>query len=341
MGKHKGGVYKFRKVKMLLVAIAALMALTAITGCATRGPFGLSSLVSAESADGDGGAGDGRHPATDSGLDGQTNNPSGESTVSGPPPQSSGTPTPNEQAVNRPSPSPTPNTDPNSNGKPNTDPSTKPDTNVTVPPSPPSGHEKPPESVKGHKEKRIALTFDDGPDQRYTPAILDILKKKGVKATFFLVGQQVKKEPEVAKRIVDEGHAVGNHSMHHKKMSKLTDQEIADEISEADELIEKAIGEKPNMFRAPYGAVSDSLKKQLAEDGRTLVGWNIDTKDWAGTSPKAMREMIRKEADPGDIILMHSFGSKNIQHTVEALPGIIDDLKKMGYTFVTADELAA
>ncbi|WP_216651715.1 polysaccharide deacetylase family protein [Paenibacillus sp. NEAU-GSW1] len=223
-------------------------------------------------------------------------------------------------------------------------PTTKPNSNKTG-----SATEKPKSNASSEEtekpdkqeKKLVALTFDDGPDSRYTTAILDILKEKGVKATFFVVGQQVEKEPETLKRIVDEGHAVGNHTMNHKQLPKLTDKQMKQEIESADKLIEKVIGYKPTMVRAPYGAVSDALKKYMKSENRQLVGWNVDTRDWAGTSVSDMRSMIKEKAKPGAIILMHSFGSKNIKHTVEMLPGAIDDLKKMGYTFVTADQLVS
>lgn len=188
-------------------------------------------------------------------------------------------------------------------------------------------------------EKYVALTFDDGPDLKYTTAILDILKDKGVKATFFVVGQQVGKYPEVMKRIVDEGHAVGNHSYNHPNMKKLDRAKIEKEIDDTDALIYKAIGFNTDLFRAPYGAVSDTLKDVMKKKERHLIGWNIDTRDWDGTSPAEMRAMIKDEAKAGSIILMHSFGGKHIQNTVEALPGIIDDLKEMGFTLATINEM--
>ncbi|OMF24429.1 hypothetical protein BK133_22940 [Paenibacillus sp. FSL H8-0548] len=196
------------------------------------------------------------------------------------------------------------------------------------------------EEQPSKNDKLIALTFDDGPDKRYTTDILDILKEKGVKATFFVVGQQVTKNPEVLQRIVDEGHAIGNHTYNHKDLSKLTKQQIIEEVKTGDAVIKKAVGFTPSMFRAPYGAVSDTLKDLLKANNRKLVGWNIDTRDWAGTSASDIRKMIKKEAKPNGIILMHSFGSKHIKNTVQALPGVIDDLEGMGYTFVFADQCA-
>lgn len=198
---------------------------------------------------------------------------------------------------------------------------------------------KPDGNEPAEPDKVVALTFDDGPDTRYTPAILDILKEKGVKATFFVVGLQVSKSPEVLERIVKEGHSVGNHTLNHKDLSELNKDAILKEINAGDKLIKDAVGFTPVLFRAPYGAVSDTLKDIIDNTGRQMIGWTVDTRDWAGTPIDEMREMIRTETKPGGIILMHSFGGKHIAGTVEALPAIIDDLKEMGYSFATVDEL--
>lgn len=187
--------------------------------------------------------------------------------------------------------------------------------------------------------KRAALTFDDGPDAKYTTAILDILKEKGVKATFFVVGTQVEKYPEVMKRIKEEGHAIGNHTQAHKNLRELGRSGILQQITQADEAIEAAVGYTPSLFRAPYGAVSDMLIDELEDEDRRLVGWTVDTRDWAGTSIPEMREMIRKETESNGIILMHSFGGKYIRNTVEMLPDIIDDLQELGFTLVTVDQI--
>jgi len=206
-------------------------------------------------------------------------------------------------------------------------------------PDKPDKPAKPDVDKPSEKKKIVALTFDDGPDTRYTTAILDILKEKSIKATFFLVGQQVAKHPEIAKRIVDEGHVIGNHSYNHKDLSKLTKDQIISEMTTTDDMIKEAVGFTPTLFRAPYGAVSDTLKNVLKTNGRELIGWNVDTRDWAGTSIASMRKMIKHETKPGSTILMHSFGSKHIKNTVEMLPDVIQDLEDMGYSFVTSDKM--
>ncbi|QYR21154.1 polysaccharide deacetylase family protein [Paenibacillus sp. sptzw28] len=187
--------------------------------------------------------------------------------------------------------------------------------------------------------KLAALTFDDGPDAKYTPAILDILEKYKVKATFFTVGTQVKKYPNMMRHIVKEGHEIGNHTYHHANLTKLDNEKIADEIMWTDTLIKREVGFVPRLVRAPYGALSPSVKEIIKDNGRTLVNWTVDTRDWAGETAAEIRENVDEHIHPGGIILMHSFGSSNIHNTVDALPLVIQDLHKKGYTLVTVDEL--
>lgn len=203
-----------------------------------------------------------------------------------------------------------------------------------------SGTEQPsPPPDKSAGNKYVALTFDDGPDTKYTTAILDILKEKGVKATFFVVGQQVSKYPEVLRRIADEGHAVGNHTENHKDLKKLGKAGILEQIGKTDQAVKEVLGEAPALFRAPYGSLSDTLTQVLRDQGRHHTGWTVDTEDWAGTSVADMRQMIIHDTKPNGIILMHSFGGKHIKNTVAMLPAVIDDLQELGYTLVTVDEL--
>jgi len=188
-----------------------------------------------------------------------------------------------------------------------------------------------------------ALTFDDGPDDKYTPRILDILKKEDVKGTFFVVGQQAKQHPQMMKRIVEEGHVVGNHSWDHPDLAKAATDKIQSEIMSTDDEIKQLTGAVPTLFRAPYGAVSPQLALEAAESGHELIGWSVDTLDWDGKSVAQILTNVKKEVRPGSIILQHFAGGKkgNLNNTVEALPQIIAYLKQKGYTLVTVPELIA
>lgn len=232
-----------------------------------------------------------------------------------------------------------------SKGAPGADPSegSPDDLDSYVPENPPQEPgTKPADSADGKEPiKRVALTFDDGPDKVYTSKVLDILHEYGVPGTFFLVGTQVEKFPDTAKRIVDEGHSIGNHSWNHADLSKLSAAAIREQISKADEAMKQATGVVPSLFRAPYGAVSKTLKAELNKLGRELVGWTVDPRDWAGTSVAAMRKNVNETVRPDGVILLHSFGGKNgdLTNTLELLPLIIADLHDKGYVFVTIDEL--
>ncbi|WP_211222610.1 polysaccharide deacetylase family protein [Paenibacillus daejeonensis] len=197
------------------------------------------------------------------------------------------------------------------------------------------------ESAAGDR-KLVALTFDDGPDIRYTPQVLEILKQYGVKATFFVVGTQIEKYPAVLQQMKDEGHTIGNHTYAHANLPKLEGQALIDEIEKGDELIKDVLGETTRYFRAPYGAVSDPLKALLRETGRELVGWTVDTRDWAGTEPDEILKIVQETVRPNGIILMHSFGGRkgSLQNTIDALPAVIEYLQNEGYTLVPMSELS-
>ncbi|OXS57621.1 hypothetical protein B1A99_16300 [Cohnella sp. CIP 111063] len=221
---------------------------------------------------------------------------------------------------------------------------TSPDAETAVQPPKQGGKplpspDKPKEDTK--PRPRVALTFDDGPDNNYTVRILDILKDYDAKATFFLVGTQVKKYPDIAKRIVEEGHAVGNHSWSHGDLTKLSVKQRAEQIDKAQQIIEEATGTTPRLMRAPYGAVSKDVLATIHDDRMKHVAWTVDTKDWAGSSVEDMYKNVMANTGDGGIILMHSFGGRKnaLEHTVKLLPKIIEDLRAKGYELVTVEEM--
>jgi len=228
-------------------------------------------------------------------------------------------------------------TEPAQSPDPTPDAVTKPSGEQTVPTPPPAPVDK--DKYKGRK--LVALTFDDGPDGKYTAQILDVLRDYNVKATFFLVGQQVNKYPEVAQRIVEEGHSIGNHSWSHKDLTKLSSKARDEEIDKTQQAILKATGVTPQLMRAPYGALSDSVLKSVREYNMKHVFWTVDTRDWAGTSVSEMYKNVLTHTRQGGVILMHSFGGRKhaIEHTIKLLPSIIEDLGAKGYEFATVDEL--
>jgi polysaccharide deacetylase family sporulation protein PdaB len=194
---------------------------------------------------------------------------------------------------------------------------------------------------KYKNKKLVALTFDDGPDNKYTLQILEILKEYDVKATFFMVGVQVEKYPETAKKIVEEGHSIGNHSWSHKDLSKLSGKALDNEIDKAQQAILEATGVTPHLMRAPYGAISDTMLDAVHKEDMKHVFWTVDTRDWAGSSVADMHKNVVAHTHKGGIILMHSFGGRKhaIEHTVMLLPSIITELREKGYEFATVDEI--
>ncbi|AZK47419.1 polysaccharide deacetylase family protein [Paenibacillus lentus] len=204
-------------------------------------------------------------------------------------------------------------------------------------------HSKYSETFKfsGPHVKQIALTFDDVPDPRFTPKVLDILKQHGVKATFFVVGNRAKKHPELLKRIHREGHIVGNHSYSHPLFKKKSALDFKNEIRRAEKIIEKIVGYKPRFIRPPYGEINEEQLKWAKQQGYKIINWNVDSLDWKALDKEKVKHNVLSAVGPGAIVLQHAGGGvgSNLSGTVEALPDIIRILRNRGYCFVTISEL--
>ncbi|WP_241154377.1 polysaccharide deacetylase family protein [Staphylospora marina] len=187
--------------------------------------------------------------------------------------------------------------------------------------------------------KRVALTFDDGPDRHFTLQILEILEKERVPATFFVVGQLAEKHPDILREIDRRGHVIGNHSFSHPVMTRLSSASATRQVEETNRIIRDATGKSPRLFRPPYGAVNKPLIRQVSDQGFHIIQWSVDTRDWAGPSSKKIVHTVKQQVGPGGIILQHSAGGPQLKETVKALPVIIRHLKQEGYEFVTVDQL--
>ncbi|MFV8829465.1 polysaccharide deacetylase family protein [Alkalihalobacterium sp. APHAB7] len=189
--------------------------------------------------------------------------------------------------------------------------------------------------------KLVALTFDDGPDGYYTPKILDILKSKQVPATFFVMGKQVEAFPDVMRRIVNEGHGIANHTWSHPVLPRQMTGRVIEEIRKTQNIMEKTVGRKPDLFRPPFGAITKSDALVLHEMGFRTIMWSVDTLDWSGLSGDEILRIVQRDISPGGIVLQHNFqtDARLLDGTVEALPMIIDDLRAKGYRFVTVQTL--
>lgn len=187
---------------------------------------------------------------------------------------------------------------------------------------------------------QIALTFDDGPDNKYTPKILDILRQNKVKATFFVVGKNVKLYPNNLKLISSEGHAIGSHTYSHSDLNKLTTDQVRAEMINNENAIDSVLGYHLNIMRPPYGLNSVQTIKTIADMGYKVIDWSVDTIDWNGTPPSKMMEYITKQTKPGGIILHHCApGKLGLDNTINVLPAEIAALRAKGYQFVTVPEL--
>lgn len=188
--------------------------------------------------------------------------------------------------------------------------------------------------------KKVAITFDDGPDYYYTVKILDILKHENVPATFFVTGKNAEKYPEVLKRIHREGHVIGNHSWNHPDFSKLSLDEVKQEISQTEELFQQLLQISPTFVRPPFGAMNDQLRQYIQQSPYTVIHWSIDTKDWTEKPAEEIMEVVRKELKGGDILLFHSAGGgQSLQGTVDVLPQVIQYIRQQGLEPVTVDQL--
>lgn len=188
--------------------------------------------------------------------------------------------------------------------------------------------------------KIVALTFDDGPDPKYTREILGILKQYDIHATFFVMGKNVESHPDIIKAAYMNGNVIGNHTYSHSYLTALSDDKIEDELTKTNKLIHDVIGEYPALFRPPYGARSVKSSCIVNKLGLMTITWSDTTNDYneAKTTPEKIVAAIIKLAKPGAIILLHDGGGDR-EKTVQALPYIINILKEDDYEFLTVPEL--
>lgn len=191
-------------------------------------------------------------------------------------------------------------------------------------------------------DKRIALTFDDGPDGKTTIKILDILKQYNIPATFFVLGENVKSYPSVVKRMIDEGHQIANHSWSHLRPTELSLEEFMAEIELTEKILQNYNTSSQTLYyRPPYGVITPEQIEGIRKKGYKIISWSIDSLDWTEEAEaEQIREKVISSAHPGDIVLMHCAGGKNNRiDTAIALPDIIESLKRQGYEFTTVHDL--
>lgn len=186
--------------------------------------------------------------------------------------------------------------------------------------------------------KLVALTFDDGPEPRFTVPILDILKEYHAPATFFMVGNQVIKHPDIAKRIIQEGHEVGNHTMNHLVMTELVPNEVFAEIKNGKDAIKEVTNTVPHYYRSPKGLTNAYVEKAVSSLDMKEILWTVTIENHDAQTPEAMANRVLSKVQPGFIILLHD-GRLDRTKTVKSLPLLLRGLQEKGYKVVSLSEL--
>lgn len=204
---------------------------------------------------------------------------------------------------------------------------------------PPSAAPQPPAvtrppAVDCHRAKCIALTLDDGPSPQ-TPLILDDLARLKVPATFFVIGRQAAAHPKLLRRMVAEGHTIGNHSWSHPWFWKLSAKKMRAELDRTDKAIRTMTGVEPKYFRPPYGNVNQPIKQAAKSRGLAIVDWSVDPEDWKSRNTATVTARVVAAARPGAIILSHDL----YPTTRKAITAIVQELRAKGYVFVSLDDL--
>jgi peptidoglycan/xylan/chitin deacetylase (PgdA/CDA1 family) len=182
----------------------------------------------------------------------------------------------------------------------------------------------------------IAMTFDDGPSDKLTPKLLDLLAKHHIKATFFVLGENVVQYPDIVARAAREGHEIGNHSWSHPNFAKMSDESVRSQLRRTDDAIKNAIGKSPTLVRPPYGSITPRQKRWIHDEfGYEIAMWDVDPFDWKRPGPTVVTNRIVKQTRPGSIVLSHDIHPG----TIEAMPATFDDLEAKGLKFVTVSEL--
>lgn len=184
----------------------------------------------------------------------------------------------------------------------------------------------------------VALTFDDGPHPEHTPALLEVLADEGVRATFFVLGSQVSRHPEIARRIVEEGHQIANHSYTHRDYRSLNYEEKRSDFVRAQDAIEDATGVRPSWVRPPYGKMNATSYTLFGNEEVLAAHWSVDPADWRRPGRGVIRQRVANTVHPGAVILLHDAGGDREQ-TVRATRDIIRDLRAEDYRFVTVEQL--
>lgn len=192
-----------------------------------------------------------------------------------------------------------------------------------------SGHAAP-------QTKLVAVTIDDGPSLKYVLRAMEAAERHGCKVTFFVTGRWLAKDPQIARRICERGHQIGNHTWDHVALANCPPAKIRDQLKRVNDLIVKSGGKRPTVFRPPYGSHNATVDKIAAELGMKVTMWDIDPRDWAGGPGQKTLSTIFSQLKPGRLILIHE-----VHNTYEVLDQLFAGLQQRGYTSVRVDQLPA
>jgi peptidoglycan-N-acetylglucosamine deacetylase len=201
------------------------------------------------------------------------------------------------------------------------------------------------ENFSGIKEgiKVLALTYDDGPNDPWTMKMLEMLDKHQVQATFFMLGQRVRERPEIARAVSAAGHAIGNHSFTHPNLVFASEAKLRSELDESSKAIEEATGERPFLFRPPFGGRRPGTFRVVEELKMFPVMWRVTCFDWSAKSPEQILKHARRQIAGGEIVLLHDGGHLQMgadrSYTVQATNQLISEYKDRGYLFTTVPEM--
>jgi peptidoglycan/xylan/chitin deacetylase (PgdA/CDA1 family) len=197
--------------------------------------------------------------------------------------------------------------------------------------------------VRGTNPRRLALTFDDGPNDPHTLKLLEVLAKYEVRATFFMIGRYVQQRPQIAREVVRSGHAIGNHTFTHPNLIFCSEMQTRVQLAECNRAIEDAVGQTPKLFRPPFGGRRPSTLRIARELGLEPVMWNVTGWDWDAHSSEYVERKVVGQVRGGDVILLHDGSHKQLgldrSHTVAATERLVARYKTEGYQFVTVPEV--
>ena len=188
------------------------------------------------------------------------------------------------------------------------------------------------EATNMQELRKVAITFDDGPHPEYTPRLLDGLKERGVKATFFVTGENANANPEIIKRMSEEGHLIGNHTYSHIELTSSNRETYKQELIKTNAVIKEITGKDTIYVRPPYGLWDKRFETEL---NMFPVLWTVDPCDWCCNSDSCITQRVMKDVKDGSIILLHDYYDTSVKAALE----VVDELKKQGYSFVTVDEM--